>query len=99
MTKRDLAIRIAHQTNQNQNDVQTVLQLLLDTITSEVAAGRSVEFRNFGVFQPVVRRARLGRNPKSPTATVTIPEHVSVTFKVGKVMAAKITKINPKKLQ
>lgn len=70
-----------------------------DTITNEVAAGRSVEFRNFGEFQPVVRRARIGRNPNAPAAKVKIPECVTVNFKVGKVMAERIAKINPKKLK
>lgn len=99
MTKRDLAVRISRQTGMNQNDVMNVIQLTLDTITSELSAGRGVEFRNFGVFQLVIRKPRIGRNPNAPTNTVKIPERVTVKFKVGKVMEEKMAKINPKKLK
>ena len=99
MTKRDLAVRISRHTALNQNDVMTVIQSTLDTITSELSAGRGVEFRNFGVFQLVVRKPRIGRNPNSPKDTVKIPERVTVKFKVGKIMEEKMAKINPKKLK
>lgn len=99
MTKRDLAIRISRQTDLNQNDVMNVIQLTLDTIVSEVAAGRNVEFRNFGVFEVVVRKPRIGRNPNAPKNTVAIPERVVVKFKPGKIMEAKVSKINAKKLK
>ncbi len=99
MTKRDLAIRIAQQTKLNQNDVMKVIQMSLDNIVSEVAAGRNVEFRNFGVYEVVVRKPRIGRNPNAPKDTVEIPERVVVKFKPGKIMEAKVGKINPKKIK
>ncbi|MFA4945219.1 MAG: HU family DNA-binding protein [Lentisphaeria bacterium] len=99
MTKRDLAIRIAHQTNLNQNDVMNVIQLTLDAIVNEVAAGRNVEFRKFGVFEVVVRKPRIGRNPNSPQDTVAIPERVVVKFKPGKIMEAKVARISANKLK
>lgn len=99
MTKRDLAVRISKQTNVQQNEVMNVIQLTLDTIVSELAAGRGVEFRNFGVFEVVVRKARIGRNPNAPEDEVRIPERVVVKFKPGKIMEAKVGKINPKKVR
>ena len=47
MTKRDIVVRIATETGQNQRDVATVVQMTLDQITSELGAGRRVELRNF----------------------------------------------------
>ena len=99
MTKRDLAVRISKQTNVQQNEVMNVIQLTLDTIVGELAAGRGVEFRNFGVFEVVVRKARIGRNPNAPEDEVRIPERVVVKFKPGKIMEAKVGKINPKKVR
>lgn len=99
MTKRDLAVRISKQTNVQQNEVMNVIQLTLDTIVSELAAGRGVEFRNFGVFEVVVRKARIGRNPNAPEDEVRIPERVVVKFKPGKIMEAKVGKISPKKVR
>lgn len=95
MTKRDLVNRIARQSGMSQNDVMNVLQLVLDTMTSELAAGRGIEFRNFGVFELAVRRPRVGRNPNSPEQTVQIPERVVVKFKPGKEMARRVLELEP----
>lgn len=95
MTKRDLVVRIARQTDLKQRDVMDVVQRTLDTITNELAAGRGVEFRNFGVFEVNVRRPRIGRNPNAPDNTVEIPERVVVKFKPGKIMRDRVSKLSP----
>jgi nucleoid DNA-binding protein len=95
MTKRDLVVRIARQTNLKQRDVMEVVQLTLDTIVNELAAGRGIEFRNFGVFEVMVRKPRVGRNPNEPKKTVNIPERVVVKFKPGKVMRKLVSKLKP----
>ncbi len=94
MTKRDLVIRISRQTDLKQQDVMNVVQLTLDTITNELAACRGVEFRNFGVFEIMTRKPRVGRNPNAPQRTVTIPERTVVKFKPGKVMRDKVLKLS-----
>jgi len=99
MTKRDLVVRIARQTGLNQNDVMDVLQLALDTISNELAVGRGIEFRNFGVFELKVRQPRVGRNPNAPTNTVQIPERVVVKFKPGKIMRSQVDKLDPSQIQ
>lgn len=93
MTKRDLVVRIARQTNLKQRDVMNVVQLALDTVTNELAAERGVEFRNFGVFEVVERKERVGRNPNSPKHTVQIPERKVVKFKPGKIMRERVLKL------
>jgi len=93
MTKRDLVVRIARQTNLRQRDVMDVVQKALDTITSELAASRGIEFRNFGVFEITTRKARIGRNPNAPERTVRIPERKVVKFKPGKIMREKVLKL------
>ncbi|MFO7821728.1 MAG: HU family DNA-binding protein [Lentisphaeria bacterium] len=94
MTKRDLVIRIANQTGLTQREVMSVVQKSLDTITNELAAGRGVEFRNFGVFEIADRKPRIGRNPNSPDETVKIPARKVVKFKPGKEMSERIAKLN-----
>jgi len=98
MTKRDLVVRIADETNLNQQEVMSVVQKTLDYITSELSAGRNVELRNFGVFELKVRRPRVGRNPNKPKDEVTIPERVVVKFKSGKIMREKVSQISPSQL-
>jgi nucleoid DNA-binding protein len=96
MTKRDLVVRISRKTGLKQEDVMDVIQQALDTITGELAAGRGIEFRNFGVFELKVRKPRIGRNPNAPKNTVKIPERVVVKFKPGKIMRQQVIKMNPK---
>jgi nucleoid DNA-binding protein len=99
MTKRDLVVRVARQTNLKQSEVMDVVQLTLDTITEELAAGRSIEFRNFGVFEVMRRKERIGRNPNEPQTEVRIPERAVVKFKPGKEMRKLVLKLDPQELQ
>ena len=96
MTKRDLVVRVARQANMKQSDVMDIIQLTLDTITEELAEGNNIEFRNFGVFEVLTRKARVGRNPNSPKQTVKIPERAVVKFKPGKEMRKLVVKLSPK---
>ena len=96
MTKRDLVVRVARQANMKQSDVMDIIQLTLDTITEELAAGNNIEFRNFGVFEVLTRKARVGRNPNSPKQEVKIPERAVVKFKPGKEMRKLVVKLSPK---
>ena len=91
LTKRDLVIRIAEETGLIQQDVFAVLQKSLDYIVEALAKGNHVEFRNFGVFTIKTRKARIGRNPKKPQNTVTIPSRKVVKFKPGRIMKKKVT--------
>lgn len=92
MTKRDLVMRISRETGLVQEDVLTVLQKTLDYIIENLAKGENIEFRNFGVFEVQVRKARIGRNPNNPTHTVTIPSRKVVKFKMGRIMKARVMK-------
>jgi len=51
ITKRDLVIKLSNETGLTQQDVFSVLQGALDSITEELAQGNSVVMRNFGAFQ------------------------------------------------
>ena len=56
MTKRDLVVRIAAETGFIQQDVAIVVQKALDHIADELAAGNTIELRNFGVFEVKQRK-------------------------------------------
>jgi nucleoid DNA-binding protein len=99
MTKRDLAVKIAKKTGLTQQEVGKIVQMLLDSIADEIAAGKTVELRNFGVFKVVTCKSRKGRNPKKPTDEVIIPEHCVAKFRAGKELRARIEVLNPEKLR
>jgi len=96
LTKRDLVVRISNETGMVQQDVLNVIQKTLDYLTESLAAGKTVELRNFGVFEIKLRKARVGRNPNKPQSDVPIPPRAVVKFKPGKEMKAKVTKLSEK---
>jgi len=86
LTKRDLVTHISKETGITQLDVYSVIQKALDGIVDALEAGKHVEFREFGVFEVTVRKARIGRNPNKPEDVVQIPTRKVVKFKPGKRM-------------
>ena len=93
MTKRDLVMRISAETGLIQHDVYAVLQKSLDYIVDALEDDKTVEFRNFGVFEVKTQKQRVGRNPNVPENVVTIPSRKVVKFKPGKIMKRRISGI------
>ena len=87
MTKRDIIVKIAEESkNLTQAEVGFVVQRTLDTIAEELASGRNIELRNFGVFEIRTTKERVGRNPAKPENEVIIPERNVVKFRAGRVL-------------
>ena len=91
MTKKDIVIGIAEDTELKQIDVKRIVQRTLDHIVEALAKGETVELRNFGIFKVKSRKSRVGRNPKTGAA-VPIPEKRIVSFKPGMVMKKRVVK-------
>jgi integration host factor subunit beta len=85
LTKRDLVILVAKQLGVKQNEVSSIVQEMLDTITHSLVEGDRVEVRNFGVFEVKRRDSRLGRNPRTGEE-VPIPEKKVASFRPGKAL-------------
>ena len=85
ITKKELIDRIADTTNTRRVLVKRVVQQFLDEIVSELGKGNRLEFRDFGVFESKVRKARKAQNPKT-LQPVAVPEKRTVKFKVGRLM-------------
>ncbi len=94
LTKRDLVVSISNETGMVQEDVLNVIQRTLDYVAESLAGGQAVEFRNFGVFEVKLRKARVGRNPHQPDHDVPIPALAVVKFKAGKIMKAQVMKLS-----
>jgi len=47
------------------DDVRLAVDVILDAIARQLASGGRVEIRNFGTFAARLRRARVGRNPRT----------------------------------
>ena len=94
LTKRDIVVSISNQTGMVQHQVFDVVQRTLDKITDSLANNIPVELRNFGVFQPRLTKARVGRNPNQPGSSFVIPPRATVKFKAGKVMRQRVEKLS-----
>jgi nucleoid DNA-binding protein len=96
-TKRDLVLKISKSTELRQVDVTKIVQLTLDTLADEIAAGHTVELRNFGVFETVVQRSRIGRNPRQPENEVIIPDRMVAKFRAGSKLKKQLEDLNTDK--
>lgn len=85
-TKKQLITQIATKTNRHPNDVREVVQEFLDSIIDCLSSGDRLEFRDFGVFEVVMRKQKIGRNPKNAHIAIVIPERHAVKFTSGKKM-------------
>ncbi len=89
MTKKDIVIRIADQTNVKQVLVKKIVQKTFDAIIDALVRGEKVELRNFGVFKIKERKSRTGRNPRTGEV-VPVPPRKVVVFKPGLDMKHKV---------
>jgi len=55
-------------------------------MTEYLSDGDRLEFRDFGVFEVVKRKQKIGRNPKNAAVPIIIPERKAVKFTPGKKM-------------
>ena len=89
ITKKELIDRIAEQTQQRRVNVKRVIQAFLDEIVLELGRDNRLEFRDFGVFETKMRKARRAQNPKT-LEPVEVPEKRTVKFKVGRLMKQRL---------
>ena len=90
VSKKDLVDRIADKTQTKRTTVKTVVQHLLDEITSELARNNRLEFRDFGVFEARTREARTAQNPKT-LEKVQVPAKRKAKFKMGRLMRERLS--------
>src|SRR5689334_4726597 len=93
ITKKELIDRIADSTDQRRVQVKRVVQQFLDQIIAELGKGNRLEFRDFGVFETKLRKARKAQNPKT-LEPVEVPEKRTVKFKVGRLMKQRLGELS-----
>src|SRR5213596_1052098 len=93
ITKKELIDRIADSTGHRRVQVKRVVQQFLDEIIGELGKGNRLEFRDFGVFETKLRKARRAQNPKT-LQPVDVPEKRTVKFKVGRLMKQRLAELS-----
>lgn len=94
ITKKKLINLISEENEINPNDVQHVIQAFLDKMTDYLAEGHRLEFRDFGVFEIVERKQKIGRNPKKADQPIIIPPRKVVKYTPGKKMRTLISALD-----
>ena len=84
--KKQLIDSIAKERGLRANLVLNVVNSFLEKILDTLAKGGRLEFRNFGIFQVVKRKAKIGRDPKKAKISIKIPSKKVVKFTPGRKM-------------
>lgn len=92
-TKKKLINFISQEKGIHPSDVRHVIQAFLDKMTDCLKQGDRLEFRDFGVFEVVERKQKIGRNPKKADEPIVIPARNAVKFTPGKKMRKLIEKV------
>ena len=91
MNQTELIQAVADEANLTKTQTQDAVRALLKTIMQVVADGDKVTQVGFGSFEPKLRSAREGRNPKTGD-TVQIPAATVPSFSAGKTFREAVNK-------
>ena len=73
-------------------DIEKIIEIIFFEISEALSRGDNIEIRGFGIFKSVLRKARMGRNPKN-SELVQIPEKKAVRWKMSKKLYRLLNKI------
>lgn len=82
MNKADLIESVATRLGHSKRDVTDIVETFLEETKKAVVRGERVAISGLGVFESQVRKARLGRNPRTGE-TVKIKEAKTPRFRAG----------------
>lgn len=94
MTKAEMAAQVARDVQVTRREADIIVETVLKSIVDSLLAGEKVEIRGFGSFRTRIRRARIGRNPKSG-AEVEVPPKTIPFFKPSKQLRDAISDASP----
>ena len=73
-------------------DVEKILEIIFSEITKALCRGENIEIRGFGTYKITMRKARIGRNPKTGEKNIQIPEKKAIKWKMSKTMYNRLNK-------
>ena len=83
VSKADLINAVAEKSDLTKKDVKTVVDTMLETVSSHLKQGDKVQLTGFGTFEVRDRKARTGVKPGT-TDKIDIPASKYPAFKPGK---------------
>ncbi len=81
---------MATATGQPKAQIESMVEAILDRISTALVSGDRVELRGFGIFEAKETKARTGRNP-STGATIEIPASRKASFRPSKELKERLS--------
>ena len=72
-------------------DIEKIVEIIIFEITQALCRGEAVEIRGWGRIKTIIRKARLGRNPKN-SKIVQIPAKKAIKWKMSKMLYKRLNK-------
>ena len=90
MTRSDLINRLhARFPSLTHDDAKAIVAAILESLTNSLVHGERSEIRGFGSFETVLRKPRIGRNPRTGVK-VAVPGKYAPHFKAGKELRERV---------
>ena len=70
-------------------DVEKIVEIIISEMVEALRRDEAVEIRGWGRIKTVLRKARIGRNPKS-SETIQIQEKKAIRWKMSKILYNKL---------
>ena len=91
ITKKMIVQSITDKKRVDSKNVKMIIEDFFDFVSSNLNEGNRFELRDFGVFEVVQRKAKIGRNPKAPEKPIPIPPRKAVKFTPGRKMKSLVS--------
>ena len=92
-TRKSLYNKINKDLGFSKNFSSLLVDNFFDTLITELIKSRKIKISSFGTFKVIVKKERIGRNPKTKEKKMITARNV-VTFKASKLFKEKINQKN-----
>ena len=73
-------------------DASRILDIIISEIIEALKRDEMVQIRGWGTIKTTIRKARIGRNPKTGEKNIQIPEKKAIKWKMSKALFGRLNK-------
>tara|TARA_Y100000590_G_scaffold334881_1_gene381073 strand:+ start:7513 stop:7764 length:252 start_codon:yes stop_codon:yes gene_type:complete len=73
-------------------DIEKMVEIIVYEMIEALKRDEAIEIRGWGKIKTVVRKARMGRNPKN-SESVQIPQKKAIKWKMSKILFNKLNNV------
>jgi len=72
-------------------DIEKIVEIIFHEFTNALCRGENIRIKAFGMFKITLKKARMGRNPKT-SSMVSIPQKRAMRWKMSKTFFNRLNK-------